>query len=128
LEWGARKRAAPAAREQEVTMNWKLMGLSTILAGFSAFTAYVVWQYGYVGLFERALADAATIQLSLDLVIALSVALLWIVRDARERGIGVAPYVVATVFLGSIGPLLYLVGRERRQSVAAARNLNLGAA
>lgn len=109
-------------------MNWKLMGLSTILAGFSAFTAYVVWQYGYVGLFERALADAATIQLSLDLVIALSVALLWIVRDARERGIGVAPYVVATVFLGSIGPLLYLVGRERRQSVAAARNLNLGAA
>jgi len=101
-------------------MTWKLIGLWAILADFSAFTAYVIWQYGYVGLLNRALADAATIQLSIDLVIALSLVTLWMVRDARERGAAVLPYVLATLVLGSIGPLLYLISRERAQGMVAS--------
>jgi len=101
-------------------MNWKLIGLGAILAGFSAFTAYVIWQYGYFGLFERGLADTAMIQLSIDLVIALSLVTLWMVRDARERGATVLPYVLVTLVLGSIGPLLYLISRERAQGMVAS--------
>src|SRR5262245_56132014 len=94
-------------------MNWKLIGLGVVLAGFAVLTGYALWQFGYVGLFEQGLANAATIQLSTDLTIALSLVAIWMVRDARERGVGVLPYLVITLFAGSFGPLLYLFRRER---------------
>src|SRR5262249_25525239 len=105
----------PARRERpakEATMNWKLFGLWVVLADFAAFTAYAVWHHGYFGLIDQALANAATVQVSIDLVIALTIVTVWMVRDARGRGLAVAPFVVATALLGSIGPLLYLIRRE----------------
>jgi hypothetical protein len=92
-------------------MNLKQIGIGLVLADFTAFTAYVVYQYGYAGLLQLALANAATIQVSLDLVIALSLVTLWMWRDARERGVSVVPYLVLTLTLGSIGPLVYLFRR-----------------
>jgi hypothetical protein len=104
-------------------MNWKLFGLWVLLAAFAAFTAYAVWHYGYLGLVDQGLANAATIQVSIDLVIALTIVTVWMVRDARERGLAAAPFVLATALLGSIGPLLYLIRREYaalRQTPATA--------
>jgi hypothetical protein len=46
-----------------------------------------------------------------DLTIALSLVTVWMVRDARQRGQSVAPFVVLTLLLGSVGPLLYLIRR-----------------
>jgi hypothetical protein len=101
-------------------MNWKLIGLLIVLVDFTALSAYAVWHYGYVGLFEQAFGSAATVQLSADLVIALSLIAIWMVRDAREHGIGVVPYLVTTALLGSFGPLLYLIRRERVTASRAA--------
>jgi len=97
-------------------MNAKLIGAGATLVAFSAFSAYVVYQYGYIGLFEQALTNAATLQVLLDLIIALSFVLAWMWNDARERGISIVPYVLLTLTLGSIGPLLYLVRRYSKDS------------
>jgi hypothetical protein len=97
-------------------MNAKQVGLEAVLFGFSAFSGYVVYQYGYIGLFEQGLANAATIQVFLDLTIALSLVMLWMWQDARKQGIAPLPYVILTLTLGSIGPLLYLVRRFGKTS------------
>jgi hypothetical protein len=92
-------------------MNLKQLGLEAILIGFSAFTAYAVYQHGYIGIFAQGLANAATIQVFLDLTIALGLVLLWIWQDARTQGISPLLYIILTLTLGSIGPLLYLIRR-----------------
>jgi hypothetical protein len=94
-------------------MNWKLIVLETVLAGFAALSGYAVWQHGIVGLFEALLANAATVTAFADLVIALSLAIIWMIGDARQRGVASLPYVVTTLLFGSVGPLLYLIRRER---------------
>jgi hypothetical protein len=92
-------------------MNAAQIGLEVVLIVFSIFSGYVVYQYGYIGLFEQGLTNAATIQIFLDLTIALSLVLLWMWQDARRQGISPLPYVILTLTLGSIGPLLYLIRR-----------------
>src|SRR5262245_17742298 len=93
-------------------MNAKQIGLSVLLADFVAFTAYALYQYGYVGFFEVAIGDTVGVQLLVDLVIALSLFTIWMIRDARERGIAPLPYLVLVLTLGSIGALAYLIRRE----------------
>ena len=92
-------------------MNAKQLSVEIVLIAFSIFSAYAVYQYGYIGLLEQGLANAATIQIFLDLTIALSLVLWWMWQDARKQGISPLPYIVLTLTLGSIGPLLYLVRR-----------------
>lgn len=87
------------------------IGLEIVFIAFAIFSGYVVYQYGYIGLFEQGLANAATIQIFLDLTIALSLVLVWMWQDARKQGISPLPYVILTLTLGSIGPLLYLIRR-----------------
>lgn len=88
-----------------------------VLAGFGAFSIWVVATQGYFGFLEVAGRERWALQMLLDLVIALSVAVGWMRGDARKRGIAIWPYVVATVLLGSIGVLAYCV----RRGVAVAR-------
>lgn len=97
-------------------MNGKQIGLEVVLVGFVAFTVYVVYQHGYIGIFEQGLANAAAIQIFLDLTIALGLVLLWMWQDARNQGISPLPYVILTLTLGSIGPLLYLIRRFGKTS------------
>lgn len=101
-------------------MNWKLVGLWIVLTDFAAFSAYAVWQYGYAGLFDAAFANLASAQIFADLVIALSLIMVWMVGDARQRSTSALPYVITTLLLGSIGPLLYLIRRERSAAARAA--------
>lgn len=95
-------------------MNTKQIGLSLVLLAFGAFEAYAVWEHGVVGLFAAVLANSATTVAFVDLTIALGLVSVWMALDARERGIAVLPYLVATLALGSVGPLLYLIRREGR--------------
>ncbi|MBP6701113.1 MAG: PLDc N-terminal domain-containing protein, partial [Halioglobus sp.] len=46
-------------------------------------------------------------------VIALVLVLTWLVPEARKAGRNPWPWIVATLFLGSFGPLLYLVFAQR---------------
>jgi hypothetical protein len=45
----------------------------------------------------------------------------WMVGDARERGVSAIPYLVLTLTLGSVGPLLYLLRHTPGESDARAR-------
>jgi hypothetical protein len=101
-------------------MNWKLIGLWVVLADFGAASAYALWQHGYVRIFELLFANTATTLAFVDLTIALSLIMIWMVGDARQRRIGIVPYLVATLFAGSVGPLLYLIRRERSAGAQTA--------
>ena len=108
-------------------MNRNVLILSLVLADFVALTVWSVSKVGYMGLFEYQLASPGGIQVIFDLVIALTLVMLWMYRDARDRGATFLPFALLTLTLGSIGPLTYLLVRElataRRTvpAVAAAR-------
>lgn len=100
-------------------MNGKQIGLGIVLAGFLALTGYTVLEYGYIGFFKLIAANAATVTAAVDLVIALTLIIVWMERDARVHGISHIPYVLLTLALGSVGPLLYLMRRTRREHSAS---------
>ena len=99
----------------------RLVVLALVFLDFAAFSVYAVDQFGYVGLFEQVLANAATLQIGLDLVIALGLVSLWMWSDAAERGLPFWPYAAVTLALGSLGPLAYMIHRELREVRAGAR-------
>jgi hypothetical protein len=96
-------------------MNGKQIGLGLVLVDFVALTAYAVYHHGYQAFFDFGAMNAIQIQMIqifIDLIIALSIVVGWMWRDAKARGISPMPYIVMTLFLGSIGPLVYLIRRE----------------
>ena len=94
--------------------------IGLVLVAFAELNAYVVWHYGYLGFWRLMTANAATIAAMVDLTIALALVTVWMWRDARGRGIFLAPYLVLTATLGSIGPLLYLLVHGRAASESKA--------
>jgi len=92
-------------------MNGKQIGLVSVLLGFSILTAYAVYLYGYVGFFREATSNVASLTLSVVLVIALTLILVFITNDAREHAISSIPYLLLTLAFGSVGPLFYLIRR-----------------
>jgi hypothetical protein len=57
-----------------------------------------------------------------DLVIALTLVMVWMGDDAEQRKVSALPYLVITLALGSVGPLLYLI---RRLGVVTERDTSL---
>lgn len=82
-----------------------------VLAGFGAYSLWVIAGFGYTGFIALAAREPWAMQLLLDLVIACVFAAGWMIRDARKHGLTVWPFVVVTVFAGSIGLLAYVVRR-----------------
>jgi hypothetical protein len=95
--------------------------LLLVLAAFGAYSLYVVWQLGYVGLWQACMANIGTWQLLLDFVILSVLALGWMARDARQTGRKLWPYALLTIAAGSFGPLLYLLLAPRGRGVPLAR-------
>ena len=87
--------------------NRRILAL-VLLVPFSLLTLYAVAQVGYVGVFDYLRHSPAGWQVFADLVIALILVLTWLIPEARKAGRSPWPWVVATLLLGSIGPLLYL--------------------
>jgi hypothetical protein len=106
-------------------MNRKQLILAAVLFDFAALTAWAVWQHGYLGVFQLALSSWGAALIFVDLTIALGLALIWMMGDARERGLSFLPYALLTLAFGSVGPLLYLIRREGRALAVAAPNLTL---
>ncbi len=83
--------------------------LILVLAAFGAFSTYVMWEVGYLGIWQAGMASPGAWQVLLDLVIMSFVALGFIWRDARLTGRTVWPFALLTLAAGSFGPLLYLL-------------------
>ena len=90
-------------------MSKKQWLLAFVLVDFTALSLYAVYQVGYVGFFDAMLANIATVTATVDLVIALSLINIWIWNDAKSRGMSPLPYLLLSVVLGSVGPLVYLL-------------------
>ena len=54
-------------------------------------------------------ASWASIQIYIDLVIAILIFLVWLHRDAKEAGRNPWPWIIASLIVGSFAPLLYLL-------------------
>lgn len=93
-------------------MNWKTILIAIVLIDFALLSAYAMFEVGYLGIWQAGLASWGAVQLLVDLVILAGLAALWIVVDARARGVNPWPYVLITFAAGSFGPLAYLLRRE----------------
>lgn len=76
---------------------------------FLAFSMWVTVTEGYFGFLTVAGREPWALQVLLDLAIAAVFAAQWMIRDARARGRNPWPWVAATLVVGSIAPLTYVV-------------------
>lgn len=89
-------------------MNRRALAIA-ILIPFMVLTVYAVSQVGYFGIVEYHFHSPAGWQVITDLVIALILVLTWLIPEAKRNGQNPWPWVLLTLFTGSIGPLLYMV-------------------
>jgi hypothetical protein len=79
---------------------------------FGALTTAALWQHGYWGILSPHFKSFGGGQVLADLVISLTLFMVWMQRDAKSTGRNVWPWIIATLLLGSFGPLLYLLTRQ----------------
>jgi hypothetical protein len=91
-------------------MERSLIVVTLIL--FGALSAAALWQHGYFGIFALHFQTFGGMQVLTDLVIALTLVLVWMWRDAKATGRNIWPWIIATLALGSFGPLVYLLTRK----------------
>ena len=101
-------------------MSGRLVALITVIVGFSVLSALALLDVGFFGILEPHFRSWGGAQVFTDLVIALLLACIWMLNDARERGLSAWPFIAITLVLGSFGPLLYLVVRELRSTSRSA--------
>jgi hypothetical protein len=99
-------------------MNRKQIALSVVLIAFGVLEAYAIETYGYFGFFQALLGSLAGIVTGIDLVIALVLFAVWMSDDAPRYQMSPIPYLLVTLALGSLGPLLYLIRRSGNRDIA----------
>lgn len=90
--------------------------LVVILLLFSSLTALALWHHGYWGILAPHFQSFGEGQVLADLVIALSLAMIWMWQDAKATGRNPWPWIVATLTTGSFGPLFYLLTRKSAEA------------
>jgi len=94
------------------------MLLFLAIAAFGALSFVALMDVGYLGIIAPHFQSWGAAQVLADLIIACALACIWMVNDARARGLTAWPFILVTLAAGSFGPLLYLVVRELRASKA----------
>jgi hypothetical protein len=79
---------------------------------FGALSAVALWQHGYWGIIAPHFQSFGGGQVLADLVIALTLVMVWMWHDAGAVGRNPWPWIVATLVVGSLSPLLYLLTRK----------------
>ena len=93
-------------------MNWKQIVLSLVLLDFMALCVWALWSHGgMLPMLEELASTPAGLNVMADFLIFYVAGMVWMVRDARERGLSPWPWVVTTAATGSIGLLAYLIKR-----------------
>jgi hypothetical protein len=95
--------------------------LGVVILDFAILTGFALWNHGYWGIIAPHFQSFGAGQVFADLVIALSLIMLWMWRDAKANGRAIWPWLALTLVAGSFGPLLYLF--TRRESAAASPQL-----
>ncbi|MGB3515506.1 MAG: hypothetical protein WBA43_03565 [Elainellaceae cyanobacterium] len=83
-----------------------------ILILFGALSGMAIWHHGYWGIIEPLFQSFGGAQVFADLVISLVLIMVWMWRDAKTTDRNPWPWLVATLALGSFGPLVYLLTRK----------------
>ena len=107
-------------------MNKRFLVLLLVLVVFLGYTVYVIVArdvslFAYLGALRP---NSWATQILIDLYIACALLSVWMIKDARARGRSVAsvlPFLFLTLLLASMGPLLYLLFRERQMRHAASK-------
>ena len=92
--------------------------VAVVLIPFSLLSAVALWQHGYLGIFANEFQSTAGTQVLADLVIALSLFLVWMWRDAKATGRNPWPWLLVTLTTGSFGPLVYLLTRKPEETAS----------
>ena len=95
-------------------MSGRAIALIAVIAGFGVLSALALMDVGYLGVLRPHFQSWGGAQVFVDLVILAILACVWMVRDARERGLPAWPFVLLTLVAGSFGILFYLLARELR--------------
>ena len=84
------------------------------LIALGGITTAALWQDGVAGLFAAIAHSYGSMQIFTDLVIALTLVMVWMWRDAKSTGRNAWLWISVTVAVGSFGPLLYLITRKEQ--------------
>lgn len=90
----------------------RLAAAVLVFVAFTSWSMLVTLEHGYWGFLDVALGGDWSSQVFVDLSIAIFLLLGFMRPDARKRGLPWLPYAIATMALGSIAPLAYMVHRE----------------
>lgn len=101
------------------TLAWSM------LIPFTLLTFYAIYKVGYWGVIDNQLHNPAGWQVFADLIIACVLLLTLIWPDAKKTGRNIWPYLIITVFLGSFGPLLYIVMARSNSRTQSAKGTDL---
>lgn len=99
-------------------MSARFLLLIVVIGLFAVLSALALLDVGYWGILAPHFQTWGGAQVFVDLVILALLACVWMVADARTRGIPAWPFVLATLLAGSFGVLFYLVLREVRGGAA----------
>ena len=103
-------------------MNMIKITILLVLANFVPFTLWAVVAGGSLSEILAAFAaNPWTIQVAIDLVLALTMVSIWMWNDAKQRGKNPLPWLLATTFSGSIAPLVYFLTRPSAAPLATTR-------
>lgn len=81
--------------------------VTLVFVVFTVYSLTVVAQDGLVSLFELHARGGWSVQILLDLILALSVSALWMRHDAKKQGLTWWPFAVGSIALGSVSVLAY---------------------
>ena len=102
------------SKQRTISMDKGIILLVLIL--FSALSGFALWHHGFWGIFLPPFQSLYAGQIFADLVIALTLVMIWMYRDAKTTGRNPWPWVVATLAFGSFSPLIYLLSRKPGRS------------
>ena len=89
----------------------RTMAIVTLIL-FGILTGVAIWEDGLGGIFGAITHSWGSLQIFVDLVIALTFIMVWMYRDAKEQGRNPWPWIVATLAVGAFAPLVYLLTRS----------------
>ena len=90
-------------------MNTYRIASLLLLLLLGGVTLGALLEVGYIGIFQLLVESSAGWQVFVDLAAALILVLLFLRDDAQRRRITCWPWLLATLMLGSIAPLLYVL-------------------